>query len=187
MRGVVLYLTYWIFRLWYHLVFYLKSNNEYESPSLKNVNRKLKREILRAFWNETGLKLSSSNYVSTDVKIICPASLEIGERSKILSGCILDAREGLKIGKDSYIGFGTTILTRTRGQTLNKDGLAFYSKTNFNSTVIGDNCFVGAKCLLLPGVVLNNNSVIGASSLVPSNRTINGRAAGIPAQNLKNA
>ena len=186
MKAIILKIVYILYRVWFYVVFRLKSNIEFESPSLKNCNKKLKREILRAFWISAGLELEQDNYVSTDVKIICPKRLQMGIGSKVLSRCILDAREGISIGSDSYIGFGTVILTKTRAKSLDRNGKPIYSKSNANCTIIGDNCFIGANCMLLPGVEVKSNSVLGVSTLVLSNKTISGTVAGIPAKPIGN-
>ena len=36
----------------------------------------------------------------------------------------------------------------------------------FGKIIIGDRCFIGLKCLLLPGVVLGERTIVGAGSVV---------------------
>ncbi|RBY93921.1 acyltransferase [Blastococcus sp. TBT05-19] len=76
---------------------------------------------------------------------------------------------GVHIGEYSYIAFGAVVLAhdRTRGLYLN--------------TVVGANCFIGARSLILPGVRVGNNSIVGAGAVVTKDvppRTI---VAGNPA------
>ena len=63
------------------------------------------------------------------------------------------------LGKNVNIGAGTI--------TCNYDG------KNKNTTKIGDNVFIGSNCSLVAPLKINNNSVIGASSVItrdiPSN------------------
>jgi len=54
----------------------------------------------------------------------------------------------------------------------------------FGRIVIGTNVFVGMRTLILPGVTIGNNVVIGAGSVVTSDIPDNTVAAGVPARPL---
>lgn len=42
-----------------------------------------------------------------------------------------------------------------------------YSKVlRYGKIIIGNNCFIGARSTILPGVTIGDNSIIGAESLV---------------------
>ncbi len=61
---------------------------------------------------------------------------------------------GVHIGAYSYVAFEARILChdRTRGLYLH--------------THVGENCFIGGRSLILPGVTIGNNCVIGAGAVV---------------------
>lgn len=61
---------------------------------------------------------------------------------------------GVHVGSKTYIAFESRILTHdmTRGLYLH--------------TRIGRNCFIGGRSLILPGVEIGDNSVVGAGSVV---------------------
>ena len=63
--------------------------------------------------------------------------------------------QGVHVGANSYIAFETRILThdRTRGLYLH--------------TRIGQNCFIGGRSLLLPGVEIGDNCVWGRARSSP--------------------
>ena len=52
--------------------------------------------------------------------------------------------------------------------------------------VICDNVFIGAKCIILKGVTIGENSVIGAGSVVTKNVPADQIWAGNPAKFIKN-
>ena len=55
----------------------------------------------------------------------------------------------------------------------------------FGTITIGDNVFIGMNTLILPGVSIGNNCVIGAGSIVTRNIEDNSVAVGVPAKRLK--
>ena len=52
--------------------------------------------------------------------------------------------------------------------------------------IIGNNVWIGAQCIVLPGVTIGDNSVIGAGSVVTRNIPSNVVAVGNPCRILKN-
>ena len=76
---------------------------------------------------------------------------------------------GVHIGPHSYVAFETRILThdRTRGLYLH--------------TRIGANCFIGGRSLILPGVEIGDNCVVGAGAVVTKSVPPRSIVAGNPA------
>ena len=81
--------------------------------------------------------------------------------------------KGVHVGEYSYVAFGARILThdRTRGLYLH--------------TRIGKNCFIGGESLILPGVTVGDNSVVGAGSVVTRDVPPRSVVAGNPARVLQ--
>lgn len=77
---------------------------------------------------------------------------------------------GVHVGAHSYVAFDAAILTHdlTRGVRLH--------------TRIGRNCFVGARSIVLPGVVVGDGSIIGAGSVVVRDVPPRSIVAGNPAR-----
>ncbi|NML95688.1 acyltransferase [Novosphingobium sp. TW-4] len=94
---------------------------------------------------------------------------------KISLTCKLDRTypKGVHIGAYSYITFGATILThdRTRGK--------------YSNTTIEENCFIGARALVMPGVTIGRNSIVGAGAVVTKDVPPYSIVAGNPAQIIR--
>ena len=80
---------------------------------------------------------------------------------------------GGHIGAQSYVAFDVRILTHdmTRGLYLH--------------TRIGRNCFIGGRSLILPGVEIGDNCVVGAGSVVTRSIPPRSLVAGNPARILR--
>lgn len=87
--------------------------------------------------------------------------------------------KGIYIGKDSVITTGVVILTHNY-----VEGHGVYVDTK-----VGENVFIGVNSILLPGITINNNVIIGAGSVVtrdvPSNCIVGGNPAKILRENVK--
>jgi acetyltransferase-like isoleucine patch superfamily enzyme len=80
---------------------------------------------------------------------------------------------GVHVGAHSYVAFEARILChdRTRGLYLH--------------TRIGENCFIGGRSLILPGVEIGDNTVVGAGSVVTKSVPPRSVVAGNPARVLQ--
>lgn len=80
---------------------------------------------------------------------------------------------GVHVGPMTYIAFDTRILTHdmTRGLYLH--------------TRIGANCFIGGRSLILPGVEIGDNCVVGAGAVVTKSVPPRSIVAGNPAQIIR--
>lgn len=80
---------------------------------------------------------------------------------------------GVHIGAYTYIAFGAYILThdRTRGLYLH--------------TRIGKNCFIGSRSIVMPGVTVGDNSIVGAGAVVTKDVPPRSVVAGNPAKVIR--
>ncbi len=107
----------------------------------------------------------------------------ISSKSIIESRVILDKvfPEGIYIGENTLIASHTVILCH---EHVKRD-----LKNNRNpwttNTIIGKNSFIGIGCMILPGVQIGDEVVIGASSVVTKNIPSNSLAVGNPARIVK--
>ncbi len=96
-------------------------------------------------------------------KVKSPEKIEKGERNPGLSmGCYLDGRNGIKIGRNTWMGPRVSIISMN------------HSFTDFNKyeksppIEIGDNCWIATNATILPGVKLGNHVVVAAGAVVSS-------------------
>ncbi|MFQ6120243.1 MAG: acyltransferase [Methanosarcinales archaeon] len=78
----------------------------------------------------------------------------------------------IEIGDNTIIGYNTTILCH---EYLQKE-------YRIGKVIIGKNVTIGANTTILPGVKIEDNSVISAHSLV--NKDVSGFVGGVPAKPL---
>ena len=137
---------------------------------------------VRSFWYRNLVNPKSGKFlVYGSIKIYSPSNLVIGEKSTINHGCILNARDSLRIGDDVHLSPGTII---------NTGGLE-YSKTGEHrvhvkeGVTIESGVWVGSGAIINPGVTIGFDSVIGAGSVVTKDIPSKSVAVGIPCRVIK--
>lgn len=84
----------------------------------------------------------------------------------------------------NYVMIGPNVTIATAGHPINPAQRK--KAAQFNIPVhIGDNVWIGANCVILPGVSIGENSVIGAGSIVTKNIPENVVAVGNPCRILR--
>lgn len=112
------------------------------------------------------------------------SEIKIGDNVGI-SGSTLNATLSIKIGNNTNIGSGC-IITDTDSHPIHWETRRKNSEPAPKAPVIiGDDVFIGARCLILKGVIIGNGAVIGAGSVVVSNIPPKVIACGNPAKVVK--
>ena len=98
--------------------------------------------------------------------------MEIGEGTAISMSAKLDLTNprGIHIGRYSVITFGAAILTHDYVNIVDRD------------VRIGDNCFIGAHSIVLPGVTIGDGCIVAAGSVVARDVPAGSLVAGNPAR-----
>src|SRR5437773_1225350 len=105
--------------------------------------------------------------------------MEIGEGTAISLSAKLDKTNprGIHIGKYTVISFGAAILTHDHVNQVHRD------------VYIGDNCFIGAHSIILPGVRIGDSCIVAAASVVardvPAGSIVTGNPARVVEANVK--
>ena len=104
--------------------------------------------------------------------------MTVGKNFKRLNGVILDP------GHCWLIEIGDNVTMAPRVHVLCHDASTkqFLDYTKIGRVTIGDNVFIGAESVILPGVTVGNNVIIGANSTVTHDIPENSVAVGSPAR-----
>ena len=118
---------------------------------------------------------------------------EIGERTFINRGCVIMDNAHVKIGRETLIAPNVQILTA--GHTIRSDERCVYpypdnpEQMNFVNKAapitIGNNCWIGAGAIIVPGVTIGDRTTIGAGAVVTKDIPSDCVAAGNPARVVK--
>ncbi|MBW7476721.1 acyltransferase [Paenibacillus oenotherae] len=121
------------------------------------------------------------------IRTLAPsAAIEIGNDVG-MSGASICAAFHVKIGNDVMLGVNVHICD-TDFHPLKPENRRYNDSAEdvgVARTVIEDNVWIGANVMVLKGVTIGKNSVIGAGSIVTGNIPANVIAAGIPARTIK--
>ena len=101
--------------------------------------------------------------------------MNIAKSARISFGAKLDKTnpKGIHIGSDSYIASGALIFSHD------------FSTSKKLDTHIGSKCFIGANAIIMPGVKISDQVVVGSGSVITKNIPSNVIVAGNPSKIIK--
>jgi len=101
--------------------------------------------------------------------------MTIGEDVRISLKANLDKRhpKGVIIGDGSYLAFGSTILCHDMSRNIQRD------------VIIGKNCFIGARSMVMPGVTIGDSCIVAAGAIVTKDVLDGQIVAGNPAKVIR--
>ncbi|MFZ6036592.1 MAG: acyltransferase [Patescibacteria group bacterium] len=116
-------------------------------------------------------------------RVICPQKITMGahvERSFARSGgCYIQALNGITFGDDVLFGPGVKIISGNHGF------VARHAITVAPPIRIGSRVWIGANAIILPGVEIGDDSIVGAGSVVTHSFPEHSVIAGNPARLLR--
>ncbi len=139
--------------------------------------KRYKVSIIKAKFKKHGENLIIEDYVVINQ----PHNIEVGNNVVINSFCHFWGEGGIKIGDNVMIASHCAITSVTHSKTTK----LFNETSVFGDIIIGNNVWIGAHAVILPGVRVGNNSIIGAGSVVTKNVDDNSIFVGVPAKKIE--
>ena len=144
------------------------------------------REKGNRIWIQVGgrLQLGARTWLRTEgatnqITVGPGAAIRIGPDS-LLNGVMLHAKVSIEIGSDARIGFGARILDSDL-HDLDRE-----TPERSDPIRIGDRVWIGCDVLVLRGVSVGDDTVVGAGSIVTSDLPARVLALGAPAKPVRN-
>lgn len=126
-----------------------------------NYGNKLRKKLLKPILGYLG----DNSTISSNVKLIHPKEINIGNNVGIARDVVLDGRGYIKIDDNSIIGFESIILTCTHNY--NRLDIPIKEQGMFSKPIlIGKDCWIGARVTILPGIKIGDGSIVGTNSVV---------------------
>jgi len=123
-----------------------------------------------------GMKIGERTVINQGLEYFSPDRLSIGSGTHINRKCFIDARGFCSIGNNTSISHEVLILTGTHD----------IHSVNFSEihrpVSIGDNVWIGARAVILPGVKIDEGAVIAAGAVVTKNVSSFNIVGGVPAR-----
>jgi len=136
---------------------------------------------IQAFVNLYGCEIGDETRIGTFVEV--QKGAKIGARCKISSHTFIC--EGVTIEEEVFIGHGVTFINDRYPQATNTSGRPkMDTDWDCQSTLIKRGASIGSGATLLGGIIVGENAVIGAGSLVTKDVPPNTTVAGNPARML---
>jgi acetyltransferase-like isoleucine patch superfamily enzyme len=123
-----------------------------------------------------------SNVATLELATGPDGTLDIGERSYVNYGCSLSARRLVKIGADCNIGTHCIMMDNDFHRLEPERRL---EEPESKPIVLEDNVWLGGRVIVLAGVTIGADSVIGAGSVVTRDVPPKVVAAGVPARVIR--
>lgn len=89
----------------------------------------------------------------------------------------------IALGQNVHIVGGTIFITHDGGTLVLRNKIPDLELTK--PITVGNNVYIGARCIIMLGVNIGNNVIIGAGSIVTKNIPDNSVAVGVPARVIK--
>ena len=152
------------------------------------VLRHLPRRIVQSFrvricrWH--GANIADRVVLGPGIHLIGRSGLQIAPGVSIARDVTLDARGGLTLGQDALIGFECVLLTSTHNSPA--VGIPVQTQGMYCAGVsVGARSWLGARVIVLPGVSIGTDVIVGSGSVVTKDLASNSIYAGVPARKIR--
>lgn len=136
------------------------------------------RALLERIWGQS---------LDATVRMFPPFHTAFGKLTQVGKGvfinfdCTFLDQGGITIEDEVFIGPGVKIITEHHPETP-----ALRHRLSVKPIVIRRNAWIGAGVIILPGVIVGENSIVGAGAVVTKDVPDNAVVAGVPAKFIRN-
>lgn len=136
-------------------------------------------------WEELlGYPLPEGTVIRTPFYCDLGNYISLGENVSINMNCVFIDGGTIEICDNTMIGPGVQIITAEHPKSKEKRR----TRTNvYKNVYIGEDAWIGAGAIILPGVTVGENSIVGAGSVVTRDIPPNCVAVGVPAKVIGSA
>jgi len=154
--------------------------------------RRLWRTVTLTQWKlASSLQAARLRSVGRDCMIYSTARIHgarhvaLGHRVTINDFVHIWGAGGVTIGDDSMIAAHSAIVTTTHDIDALKKGRKYRDTVLLRPVVIGKNVWIGTSAIVLPGVVIGDDSVVAAGAVVTKDVPPRTLVAGVPARTVR--
>ena len=108
--------------------------------------------------------------------------ISIGPGTMVNAGCYFENREPITIGARCSLAMEVMVTTSTHEIGPSSQRAAAYVG---KPVCIEDGCWLGARCLVLPGVTVGRGCIVAAGAVVAADCAPGGLYAGVPARRVR--
>ena len=110
------------------------------------------------------------------ISVYSPSRLVVGDEVQIGEFCVIRAHGGISVGSRVLIASNVVITTRAHPVASPRFGIEVDAPIT-----IGDDVWIGAGAIILPGVTIGDGAVVAAGAVVTSDVMANVVVGGVPA------
>lgn len=144
------------------------------------LGNRLRRLFYKLYLKKAGQNLT----VSAHVHIEEPNKIEVGNNCSFNRGCWISGGGGLQLGNDVIIG--PNVIIHSANHIYLDPSLPIRAQGHeLKKVIISNNVWIGAGAIILPGVTINENSIIAAGAVVTKVVPANSLVGGVPSRLIK--
>lgn len=145
----------------------------------QNIGSRLNRILVRRIFKSCGRNVN----VRPHVYFSRGSQISIGDDSMIGERSIIASYGNVRIGNQVMMGPEVLIYTGNHGTKLGVPMMR--QPIECKDVTIGNDVWIGARCIILPGVRIGDGAVIAAGAVVTSDVPENTIVGGVPARPIK--
>jgi acetyltransferase-like isoleucine patch superfamily enzyme len=114
------------------------------------------------------LEMEEDTFIGSNTLILVPELL-MRRGSQINADATLAGRQRVELGENVVVGYGALLLTASdtpEGEFMNDASPIEKRKVREGPIIVEDNAFIGSRAIIMPGVRIGKNSVVGAGSYI---------------------